>query len=235
MRRGSNLPRVGSFNRAVVLEAIRGSSRGLTRAQLGRRTRLAPQTVSNVVKELLDTQLIEEAGTLTRGGRGRPGTRLRLNPSARFAVGVHLDPAWLGIVAVDLSGAVIAEVYEPLPSPDQPAAVTRHLASRIEAAIGLTGLPRERLLGVGVAAPGPLDEEAGTVSPPLLPGWHRIPLRGALAELTGATVLLEKDIIAAATAHTWRDAASGTADYAFLYVGAGVALATVLGSEVVRG
>ncbi|WP_180272013.1 MarR family transcriptional regulator [Actinomyces ruminis] len=74
MGRGSNLPRVGGFNRAVVLEAIRHSADGLTRAQLGRITGLAPQTVSNVTRELLNQQLIRETGIVPPDGRGAPAS-----------------------------------------------------------------------------------------------------------------------------------------------------------------
>ncbi len=235
MGRGSNLPRVSGFNRAVVLEAIRHSSDGLTRAQLGRMTRLAPQTVSNVTRDLLEESLIREAGVSAPEGRGRPGRFLQLNPASRYAIGVHLDPATLGLVVLDLSGAIVAETYGPLPAPDRPTEVVAALHEQIHALREDAGIPRKRVLGIGIAAPGPLDEAAGVVSPPLLPGWDRVPLRAALRERTGTTVILDKDVTAAAKAHLWLRDTSTSQDFLFFYVGAGVAIATAIDGEVVRG
>ena len=180
MRSGSNLPRVGDFNRAIVLEAIRHSGDGLTRASLSRMTGLAPQTISNSIRDLLGRGLVVEAGQSPSEGRGRPGRVLQLDPSGRYAVGVHIDPASLGIVILNLAGALIAESYEPLPGADRPAALTSHLSAQIDALVTRASIPAEQLLGIGLAAPGPLEEGTGTVSPPLLPGWDRIPLRDAL-------------------------------------------------------
>ena len=141
MRSGSNLPRVGDFNRAIVLEAIRHSSGGLTRASLSRMTGLVPQTISNSIRDLVGRGLVVEAGRSSREGRGRPGRVLRLRPSSRYAVGVHIDPASLGIVILDLAGAPIAESYEPLPDADRPATLTSHLAAQIYALMTRAPVP----------------------------------------------------------------------------------------------
>lgn len=235
MRSGSNLPRVGDFNRAIVLEAIRHSSGGLTRASLSRMTGLVPQTISNSIRDLVGRGLVVEAGRSSREGRGRPGRVLRLRPSSRYAVGVHIDPASLGIVILDLAGAPIAESYEPLPDADRPATLTSHLAAQIDALMTRAPVPAERLLGIGLAAPGPLDEVAGTASPPLLPGWDRIPLRAALTESSHSVVLLDKDVTAAAKARIWQSGEGRASNFLYLYVGAGVAMTAVINGEVVRG
>ncbi|SHE24494.1 ROK family transcriptional regulator [Actinomyces glycerinitolerans] len=235
MGRGSNLPRVGGFNRAVVLEAIRHSADGLTRAQLGRITGLAPQTVSNVTRELLNQQLIRETGSVPPGGRGRPGVALSLNPSGGLAVGIHIDPSALGIAVVDLTGEIVAENYGPLPSPQDATAAIAHLHHEVERMVQEASVPRGRLLGIGVAAPGPIDDDAGTVSPPLLPGWGTVPLRDLLARQTGLDVVLDKDVTAVAKAHLWTGESPDPADFLVFYLGAGAAISPVIAGQVVRG
>src|SRR6478609_8619572 len=108
MRRGTNLPRMGDFNQTVVLDVVRRAGGGLARAEVARRTGLSPQTVTNVARRLLDLGLVVEEGEAARRGPGRPGTLLRLDAGSRFAVGVHLDPATMTFVLLDLSGAVVA-------------------------------------------------------------------------------------------------------------------------------
>lgn len=105
-RRGTNLPRMGDFNLTVILEAIRRSSGGLSRVELAQIVGLSPQTISNISRRLLDQQLIMEAGK-EGSGPGKPRTILRLNPAGMYAVGVHLDPAVITFVVLDLLGDVV--------------------------------------------------------------------------------------------------------------------------------
>ncbi len=235
MRRGTNLPRMGDFNQTVVLDVIRRAGRGLARAEVARRTGLSPQTLTNVARRLLDLGLVVEEGEAARSGPGRPGTLLRLDPGSRFAVGVHLDPATMTFVLLDLSGAVRARAQVPTPVPEDPDAVLDGLVAEIEGLLAGAGVDRDRVLGVGIAAPGPIDVGAGVVlDPPHLPGWHDVPLRDAVAERTGLRAVLDKDVIAAACAHLWHPGERAS-DFVFVYLGTGVAVSTVLHDEVVRG
>lgn len=227
---GSNLPMVADFNQTVVLDTVRRTPGGISRADLARATGLAPQTVTNISRRLLVEGLVRESAPV-RTGRGRPAALLTVRPEGRYAVGVHLDPAVMTVVRLDLSGAVVARHQRP--TPEDPVRATEAIVAGVAAV--LEDVPRELVLGVGIATPGPLDLDAGTVlDPPLLPGWHGVPLRAAVAAGTGLPVRLEKDVLAAAAAHVWRpEHPSG--DFAFIYLGSGVALAVVLGGEVVRG
>lgn len=229
-------PRQAEVNRSLVLDTIRHAER-LTRADIGRLTHLSPQTVSNVVRYLLKHDLVLETGTVTPEGRGRPGTTVQINPHGRFAVGVHVDPSALGIVAVDLRGDLLYEHNEPLPFPNDPTQSLAEIAAQTERAIARTGLPRERMLGIGIATPGPIEDGRMT-RPPLLPRWQDFPLRSRLAQLTHTATLLDKDVNAAAQAHLWRRPAtpgSSPDSFMFLYVGAGPALTAVLDGQVWRG
>jgi predicted NBD/HSP70 family sugar kinase len=95
---------------------------------------------------------------------------------------------------------------------------------------------RSRVLGVGIAAPGPVDLDRGVVlDPPLLEGWHGVALRDALSQGTGLRVLLEKDVTAAAVAELWTSKGHERDNFVFFYYGTGVGVGLVLGHEAVRG
>ena len=236
MRRGTNLPRVAGFNQTVILDVVRRADSGLTRAQLARRTGLSAQTVTNATRRLLEQGLVREEGESSRPGPGRPGTLLHLDPSARYAIGVHLDPAVMTFVILDLAGTPVAQSQMPTPVPEQPDQVVVGIVGAIEDLIASTEIDRSLLLGVGIAAPGPIDIDRGVVlDPPHLPGWHGVPLRDDVATGTGLAVLLDKDTIAAASAHLWNPGVHRSTEFAFFYLGTGVALSLVIRDEVVRG
>ena len=233
-RVGANLPAVGGFNQAVILDAIRRTPEGISRVELAEHTGLSAQTVTNVSRRLLGIGVIREGGTVV-AGVGKPRTLLQLKPEGRFALGVHLDPSVVSIVLLDLAGEPLGHRvldvepdYSAQQTLDDIAAETRAILTNEG-----DGL-RERMLGVGVAAPGPLVDSTGTViNPPLLPQWERIALRELLAEAIDLPVLVEKDVTAAAVAEQWM-APGNRENFAFMYYGTGIGFGIVLQNEVIR-
>lgn len=234
-RRGTNLPRMGDFNRSVVLDSIRRARTGLSRVELGHSTGLSAQTVSNICRRLIDEQMVVEAGKAS-GGPGKPRTILRLNPSGVFAIGVHLDPAVMTFAILDLTGAVVVRSGKRTPVANDPNRIITAIAGEIERLIVASGVDRRKIAGLGIATPGPIDPERGTVvDPPHLLGWHRVPLRDALAHSTGFPVIIDKDVTAAAVAETWAGGPSGSGSFVFFYLGTGIGAGLVIDNEVVRG
>ncbi|TMR88281.1 MarR family transcriptional regulator, partial [Nonomuraea basaltis] len=126
MQLGTNLPKIGSYNRAVVLEAIQASD-GISRVQIAARTRLTAQTVSVIVRRLLEEGLVVEDGSAPSSG-GKPRTILRVDADAGYAVGVHFDPKEISCVLADLAGRPVARSHLPVRPGLKPEAVIRQMA-----------------------------------------------------------------------------------------------------------
>ncbi|BCW67357.1 sugar kinase [Arthrobacter sp. NicSoilB4] len=226
---------MGDFNLTVILDAIRRSPAGLSRVELAQIVGLSPQTISNISRRLLDQNLIYEAGK-EGTGPGKPRTMLRLNSAGMYAVGVHLDPAVTTFVVLDLVGAVVKHSRIKTPAGTDPGAVIDTIAAEIKQLISESGVDPARIAGLGIASPGPIDLEEGTVvDPPLLLGWDRVPLRDALAAATGLSTIVDKDVTSAAVAETWAGGPSGAGSFVFMYMGTGIGCGIVLNDEVVRG
>lgn len=233
--RGTNMPRVADFNEGVVLNSIRRSNGGRSRVELTTETGLSAQTVSNICRRLLDQGLILETGKQAVSF-GKPRTMLELNPAGSYAVGVHIDPAVITYVLLDFTGAVVVDASHPTPAAQDPDSVLALMSEQIEALIARAPVDRTRILGVGIASPGPVDVERGlVVDPPHLPNWHRVPLRDHLRDATGLPVVLDKDVIAGAVAELWAGGADGPSDFVFFYFGTGVGAGIVIDDVVVRG
>jgi predicted NBD/HSP70 family sugar kinase len=234
-RRGTNLPAVGGFNQAVILDLIRRVPAGMSRVQLAERSGLSSQTISNVTKRLLDEGLITEAGRHI-SGRGKPRVILQLDPGSRMAIGVHLDPTVITYVALNLRGEVIAHARERTPEATRPDEVIASIAASIADLVKSADLDRDRILGLGIAAPGPIDLVRGVVvDPPLLEGWRDVPLRNALGKATDLPVILEKDVNAAVVAELWTRPDEAHDHFAFFYLGTGIGIGLAVAGEVVRG
>ncbi|MFE9634842.1 ROK family protein [Streptomyces sp. NPDC006463] len=260
-RGGVNLPALRGYNEALVLDLLRGAGpAGLGRTELAARTGLTPQAVSKITARLGGEGLVEEAGRAASTG-GKPSTLLRLVPQARHAVGVHLDRDELRAVRVDLAGRVVAESNGPLDFGAGPEAAVEAVVRAVARVADPSGMP---LLGVGVAAPGPLDHQAGAMGRVTgFPSWKGFPLRGVLEGRLALPVLLDKDTNAGAAAaagawlrDAWPDAdadaeagrdadagpdadadayGSGSRTCVYLHVGTGLGAGLWLGGGVYRG
>lgn len=233
--RGMNLPRIGDFNQTVVLDEIRRSKFGVSRVDVIKKTGLSPQTVSNICRRLLDLQLIEEIGK-EQSGPGKPRILLRLKPGTYFSVGIHLDPAVVTAVIIDLQGNVLVSNQFQTPAVTSPTDVIARISSKIIKLIEKSGVDQDRILGVGVASPGPINQELGIVlDPPNLAGWHRVPLRERLATALDLPVIIDKDVNAAAIGEIWNSPELADKDFIFYYLGFGVGVGLVVNGEIVRG
>ncbi len=122
---------MGDFNLTVILDAIRRAPEsGLSRVELAKIVGLSPQTISNISRRLLDQNLIIEAGK-EGTGPGKPRTMLRLNASGKYAVGVHLDPAVITCVLLDLVGEVVQHARVKVPFSQAPDEVIGTIAETI--------------------------------------------------------------------------------------------------------
>lgn len=235
MRRGTNLPAVAGFNQTVVLDVIRRSADGMSRVELVGATGLSAQTVSNVSRRLLNQGVIREAGKQI-DGPGKPRTILQIEPRGGYAIGVHMDPTVITCVLLDLEGSVVAHSrMRTPPSGDANETVAKTVLA-VEALIATSTVERERVLGLGVAVPGPIDADRGVVvSPPLILTWNNFHVGEALGKATGLPTLIAKDVTAAVVAERWTNLDAPSRNFIFVYYGTGVGVGLVLNDEVYAG
>lgn len=232
-RRGTNLPRVADYNQMLVLDLVRRTT-GISRVELVQHTGLTAQTLSNITRRLLGAGLIRESGR-ENIGTGAPRTLFEVEATGRYSIGLHIDPARLTCIVLDLAGEVVASNVRPTPNTADPADVIEEIAAAISALIEETAVPAPRIAGIGVATPGPLDVARGVViDAPNLPGWELVDLRQDLEARMGYTVIIEKDATAAALGETWSSQAASR-NMAFVYLGTGVAAGIILDGDVARG
>ncbi|MFC0432619.1 ROK family transcriptional regulator [Kutzneria buriramensis] len=222
---GANLGSLRDHNAAVVLDLIRRRD-GISRVDLANSSGLTAQAVSKIVTRLIDGGLVAESGQVAPTV-GRPTTLLRLVPSARHAIGVHLDRDELRLVLVDLAGRVIAAEHRPglVASIGELAEPIRALASTVDSAT---------LAGVGVGCPGPVDHRTGVLHRAnRLPGWENAELGPMLTAALELPVIVDKDTNAAVLAELW--ATDVPRQTAMIYVGTGIGAGLVLDGRVYRG
>ncbi|MGO4436251.1 ROK family transcriptional regulator [Rhizobium sp. RAF56] len=233
---GTNQEGASAHNRRVIMDALR-VNRSLSRADLARATRLTKQTVSNIVEELEGDGLVVSLDAVRRG-RGQPSTPYRLVAEGAFAIGLHIDRYLTRAVAVDLLGNVLvrAETSLSLGSPALGVKAILDLIEGVRRDLGtLHRQSEKRLVGLGVAMPGPFGLEAKDDDPWMMAAWQNFPLLETLAAGTGLEVGLQNDAAASATAERMVGAAHGLDHAVCLYLGYGIGAGLILNGELYSG
>ncbi|MEQ5857319.1 ROK family protein [Halomonas sp. EF61] len=161
-----------SRNRASLLEWLRRQP-GLTRAELAQRTALTKVTVGAAVQTLLDQGWLVE-GDLLRGGSGRPGRALSLNPDSHAILGIEIGVHGLHVLAINFHGLILAQRHQAV-VPTRPDDTLDQIVPMVRELIR-TALSHRTLLGVGLAVPGPTSPEQSRLSLAPNLGWRDVPL-----------------------------------------------------------
>ncbi|SKC35076.1 ROK family transcriptional regulator [Krasilnikoviella flava] len=222
---------VVSSRRLLDLVRTRGT---ISRVELARLSGLTSPTVTHVVRGLLDLGLVHETGVQQRG-RGQPRRLLSVTAEAGYAVGIQVDLTTTTVVVVDFAGATVASTGlrgSGHRSPDRTvAALIDHVGDLLAGA----GVPRDRVLGVGLVTHGPQDRGRGvllTAQP--TPAWEEYPLTARLGAGLGLPVLLENDATAAAVGELWTQHL-GTETFGLVYMASGIGGAVVVDGVAYRG
>jgi len=232
---GTNLDGASAHNRRVIFDALRINGT-LTRADLARATQLTPQTVSNIVDSLEADGLVA-ADAPRRQGRGQPARPYRILPEGACAIGVQLDRHQMLGVVVDLAGAPLMRRQRQLPAggPKKGATALLKLIAELRGfADAWPDNGASRLLGLGIAMPGPFGTMDGD-DPWGMQDWQDFPLADWLTEKTGLVASVQNDAAAGAIAEKMYGAAAGLENFVHLFIGYGLGAGLVLRGEVYSG
>ncbi|MDK1474319.1 ROK family transcriptional regulator [Streptomyces sp. 549] len=228
-----------------LLQLIR-SGGATTRGELQRVTGLSRSTVGHRLDRLFEAGWVREGVAAPAGTPhgGRPSTRLEFDDRHAAVLAADLDTRHARAAVLDLGGRVLAEHVGPLLVEDGPEKVLDRLGQWFAPLLRTAGVDAERLCGVGLAVPGPVDWSTGrVVQPPIMPGWdgHPVPdgLRRALAEHVGRTpeplpVLVDNDANLMAYAEQ-RAAHPGCAAFLLVKASTGIGAGMVVDGGVYRG
>ncbi len=221
-----------THNQRLILDLVR--TRGpISRADIVRLSNLTFPSVSRIVGELIERDLIAEKRQ-RRGGMGKPPTELELNPESAYSIGINLDNDCLTGVLVDLSGKVLAQTGTPLQD-SSPKTVQPLMLATIDTLLGAQDVPQRLLLGLGASLPVPLHTDKVNVGTSAsldeFDEWQNLSLASALAQHVGCPVLLENNATAAAIAERWYGVGRDIHDFLFVFLAAGLGGGVILGGQ----
>ncbi|MFI5933063.1 ROK family protein [Actinoplanes sp. NPDC051494] len=204
----------------------------ISRAELGDRLGLTRPRLLAEVERLVAGGYIAEAGMAASRG-GRRSTLVELNPRLRFAA-VDLGASSIDIEVTNGRLEPVAAYRESTDIRSGPKAILHRINELLAKA--RTDGAYEKLDAVGIGVPGPVSFRDGVpVSPPIMPGWDRYPLRELLTREHGCPAVVDNDVNIMAIGERHGGVAHSVDDFLFVKIGTGIGCGIHLGGDVYRG
>ncbi|UQU63487.1 ROK family transcriptional regulator [Couchioplanes caeruleus] len=204
----------------------------ISRAELGDRLDLTRPRLLAEVERLVAAGYIAEAGMAASRG-GRRSTLVELHPRLRFAA-VDLGASSIDIEVTNGRLEPVAAYREIADIRSGPKAIL-HRVNELLAKARTDGA-YEKLDAVGIGVPGPVSFRDGVpVSPPIMPGWDRYPVRELLAREHGCPAVVDNDVNIMAIGERHGGVAHSVDDFLFVKIGTGIGCGIHLAGDVYRG
>ena len=229
-RQGRGVNDVKKENRCLVLRTIVQRPM-ISRGELAQATGLSKMSMSNIIGELMQLGIVRETdeGRCVTGVMGRRPGYLDLTDNSPCVIGVFISRQSVQVTVGDLRTHILLSEKREYPE--------RMDESKL---IGLTleaihkvrrGLKRQ-VLGIGIAAIGPVSTQRGTIlSPANFFGLHDIAIVGAVAEDTKLPVFLASDNMASAQAEKLFGEGRDHANFLFLLIWEGIGCGIIVGGK----
>lgn len=156
---GVRKPRI--INTSHILRDI-WVSRRISRVQLARDLNLNKSTITNIVSDLIDQEIIMETAEGAAGPTGgRKPVHIELNRKFGYVIGLELFKDTYSAVAVDLAGDILfsRSEHNELPGDDL-AEIVVNLLESLREELSWIDIP---LLGVGLGVSGIVNSEEGII------------------------------------------------------------------------
>ncbi|MGG0718746.1 ROK family transcriptional regulator [Robertmurraya massiliosenegalensis] len=218
-------------NKTLVLNTIKQLS-PISRAEIANLTGLNKGTVSSLVSELIEEQLIYESGPGESSGGRRP-VMLLFNQVAGFSIGIDLGVNYLLGIVTDLQGNIFHEKtisFKHLPYEK----IMAHLYDMIEQLSSLTPKSPYGIVGIGIGVPGTVSKDGKVLLAPNL-NWRNINLKAVLQEKYNVPIIIENEANAGAYGEKLFGAGKEANNLVYVSVGIGIGVGLILNNHLYRG
>ncbi|HWG85074.1 MAG TPA: ROK family protein [Deinococcales bacterium] len=225
---------------ARTLEAVFWSG-SPSRHELAALTGYSKTKLNGIVGTLIAAGWLVDGEPRSSSGGRRPAG-LELNPELGVVIGVDIGATSVDVSLADPSLRTLGTRSAVIDVRQGPGTVMARVSRLMSELLDEHKLAPDRLLGIGIGVPGPVEYASGLlISPPLMPGWEGFSLREHFAPSFSAPVYVDNDVNLMAIGELWHARRSnprtlGSADNMIvLKLGTGIGAGIIAHGDIYRG
>lgn len=205
----------------------------VTQGQLAEHLDVTQQSASRILARLGELGMISNGERVKNGGRGYPSTSFALVPDFCHSIGISVASGSLTILLADFTGRTLDTTHY-----SGTIANIEATTALVDAAIRkMTSdhSARTEISGAGLAISGSFIRKGVFNTAYGMDEWAEIDLEALLSDKLKLTVIADNDGNAAALAENLLGVGQRFANFAYLYIGAGVGGGIILDHQLWRG
>ncbi|MCA1054822.1 ROK family glucokinase [Rossellomorea aquimaris] len=154
----------------------------------------------------------------------------------KWLVGVDLGGTTTKIAFLSKYGELLHKWEIPTDTSENGKNIIVNIAKAIDRKLGEFDQSKDKLVGIGMGAPGPVDVTKGIIYEAVNLGWDQnTPLKDLLEVETGLPAVIDNDANCAALGEMWKGAGDGAKDLVCVTLGTGVGGGVITNGDVVHG
>ena len=218
-------------NKSLVLQIIM-EQEPLSRADIAQVTGLNKATVSSMVNELLEEDLVYESGPGESSGGRRP-VLLHFNNVAGYSIGIDIGVNYILSILTDLKGEIHIKRSQSVQDASY-SVVINQVKTSIRSLIEEMPNSRYGIVGIGIGVPGLVDHEGIVLLAPNL-GWKNRNLKKEIEEEFKLPVCIENEANAGAYSEKQFGPHQNIQDFIYVSAGIGLGVGIILNGDLYRG
>lgn len=202
-----------------------------SRIRLAKNTGFSQATVTKLVSKLIEWGVVQERENLATP-IGRKPIRLKISNENYLLGAIRIARNYVTVGLFTLNGRPTTIRRIDIEKQDVHATMNQIC----DLFVSLKETASRKILGLGVAVPGPLHIESGTVAlMSSFPGWNHINIRECLENKTGLPVFLEHDANCGAIAELWYGGHERNTSLLFVLGDQGVGAGLIINGDIYHG
>ncbi|MGM0751456.1 MAG: ROK family glucokinase [Bacillota bacterium] len=154
----------------------------------------------------------------------------------KWLVGVDLGGTTTKIAFLSKYGELLHKWEIPTDKSENGKNIIVDIAKAIDKKLEQLDQSKDKLVGIGMGAPGPVDMAKGIIYEAVNLGWDKnTPLKDLLEMETGLSAVIDNDANCAALGEMWKGAGDGAKDIVCVTLGTGVGGGVITNGDVVHG
>lgn len=224
---------VKMMNRELIINELRRNPKQ-SRADLSKKTKLSKPTISEIVRELLDEELILETGIGESSGGKKP-IYLKYNSRFHFVFGILIENDSIYFALGDMSGEIISLFKQKFTPHSEGTIIIDSIEEEVRRLLELEKIEIDKVLGMVVGVSGiKMDSDDMIHSSPTI-RWGNTNLRKELSTRLGVDVIIENDVNLMTIGEFYKGQGQNIANFVYLFIGNGIGSGLFLNEKFYKG
>ena len=224
---------IRNINKGLVLKAIEKNG-SVSRADVGKIVGLTPPTVSAIVKDLIERDIVREIGKGDSSGGKKP-ILLKINSKAAYMIAVDLGGEnGIRVALMDLSYNIVKEKFGPKIESLNSQKLKNALSVILKDFIKEINISKEKILSICIGLPGIIDIKLKKVTVAPYLNWE-ISLDDLTLKEIGIPIALENDVNLMALGEKTKGIAQKINNFVFVGERTGIGAGIITNGKLYKG